>query len=57
MSYKICIVGLGYVGLPPVHAFASKFKAIAKVQYEELSNGENIIIDVKGTVTNPTWKL
>lgn len=57
MSYKICIMGLGYVGLPLVHAFANKFKAITKEQYEELSNGENIIIDVKGIVTNPTWKL
>jgi len=57
LSYKICIVVLGYIGLPLAHAFTSKFKAIMKEQYEELSNGENIIIDVKGIVINPTLKL
>ncbi|MBL4750378.1 MAG: hypothetical protein JKX71_07325, partial [Amylibacter sp.] len=25
---KICIIGLGYVGLPLAHAFSSKYKVI-----------------------------
>jgi len=40
---KICIIGLGYVGLPLAHAFSSKYKVIgfdiAKWRIDELSNG------------------
>lgn len=46
-QYEAIVVAVGH----------DKFKAITKEQYEKLSNGENIIIDVKGIVTNPTWKL
>ena len=28
MNYKICIVGLGYVGLPLAVAFAKKYKVV-----------------------------
>ena len=28
MNDKICIIGLGYVGLPLAHAFSSKYKVI-----------------------------
>ncbi len=34
-----------------------KFKEITTAQYESMSNGEPIIIDVKGIVENPTWRL
>ncbi|WP_072682422.1 nucleotide sugar dehydrogenase [Arcobacter sp. LA11] len=44
MNYKICIIGLGYVGLPLAHAFAKKNKEVVgfdinKVRVEELKNG------------------
>lgn len=28
MKNKICIVGLGYVGLPLAHAFSEKYEAV-----------------------------
>ena len=28
MENKICIIGLGYVGLPLAHAFASKYEVV-----------------------------
>jgi len=34
-----------------------RFKEITKEQYESMSNGKPIIIDVKGIVKEPTWKL
>jgi len=34
-----------------------KFKEITQEEYIGLSNGKTIIIDVKGIVENPTWKL
>ena len=34
-----------------------RFKEITPEQYAGLSNGEPIIIDVKGIVPNPTWRL
>jgi len=34
-----------------------KFKNITKEEFESMSNGETIIIDVKGIVENPTWRL
>lgn len=40
---KICIIGLGYVGLPLAHAFSSKYQVIgfdiSKWRIDELSNG------------------
>jgi len=40
---KICIIGLGYVGLPLAHAFGSKYKVIGfdinKQRIDELNNG------------------
>lgn len=33
------------------------FKEITVKQFESMSNGEPIIIDVKGVVKNPTWRL
>jgi len=34
-----------------------EFKTITTKQYKDLSNGTPIVIDVKGIVENPTWKL
>ncbi|QOP41440.1 nucleotide sugar dehydrogenase [Sulfurimonas marina] len=43
LNKKICLVGLGYVGLPLAHAFSSKYEVIGLDIYqeriEELSNG------------------
>jgi UDP-N-acetyl-D-galactosamine dehydrogenase len=40
---KICIVGLGYVGLPLAHAFSAKYKVIGfdinQARIDELNNG------------------
>ena len=34
-----------------------KFKELTKEEYESMSNGKPIVIDVKGIVKNPTWRL
>ncbi len=34
-----------------------KFKEITKEEYKSMSNGKPIIIDVKGIVEDPTWRL
>ena len=43
MNKKICIIGLGYVGLPLAHAFSKKFKVVGfdinKPRVDELSRG------------------
>ncbi|MCB5250052.1 MAG: nucleotide sugar dehydrogenase [Sulfurimonadaceae bacterium] len=43
MKNKICVIGLGYVGLPLAHAFSSKYEVvgfdIAQWRIDELSNG------------------
>lgn len=43
MNKKICIIGLGYVGLPLAHAFSKKFKVVGfdinKPRVDELSSG------------------
>jgi UDP-N-acetyl-D-galactosamine dehydrogenase len=43
MQEKICIVGLGYVGLPLAHAFSSKYKVVGldinSDRVDELKNG------------------
>jgi UDP-N-acetyl-D-galactosamine dehydrogenase len=46
-KYDSIIVAVGH----------DKFKEITPQQYEGLSKGEPIIIDVKGIVKNPTWRL
>jgi len=35
----------------------SQFKALTQTDYEALSDGEAVIIDVKGIVPNPSWRL
>jgi UDP-N-acetyl-D-glucosamine/UDP-N-acetyl-D-galactosamine dehydrogenase len=43
MEKKICIIGLGYVGLPLAHAFSSKFEVVGfdinTTRVQELNNG------------------
>jgi len=46
-KYDSIIVAVGH----------DKFKEITTQEYNGLSNGETIIIDVKGIVENPTWRL
>ena len=41
--YRLCIIGLGYVGLPLAHAFSSKYKVIGfdinQARIDELKKG------------------
>jgi len=46
-KYDAIIVAVGH----------DKFKEITEDEFNGLSNGEPIIIDVKGIVKNPTWRL
>ena len=46
-KYDAIIVAVGH----------DRFKDITTEQYASMSNGEPIIIDVKGIVENPTWRL
>ena len=46
-KYDSIIVAVGH----------DKFKEITTLEYKNMSNGEPIIIDVKGIVEKPTWRL
>ena len=46
-KYDAIVVAVGH----------EKFKEITQEEYKNMSNGEPIIIDVKGIVKNPTWRL
>lgn len=46
-QYESIIVAVGH----------DEFKKITLEQYTNLINGDNIIIDIKGIVNNPTWRL
>ena len=46
-KYDSIIVAVGH----------DKFKEITTEEYKNMSNGEPIIIDVKGIVEKPTWRL
>lgn len=47
---KICIIGLGYVGLPLAHAFASKHTVVGfdinEKRIDELKNGKDITLEL-----------
>lgn len=45
--YDAIIVAVGH----------ENFKTITTEEYESMSNGHTIVIDVKGIVKNPTWRL
>ncbi len=69
MAHKIVVIGLGYVGLPLAHAFSEKYDAIltavghkmftefSRRDYEDVSTNEPVLIDIKGIVEDPTWRL
>ena len=46
-KYDAIVVAVGH----------DKFKTITQEEYASMSNGTPIIIDVKGIVENPTWRL
>ncbi|MCX6073400.1 MAG: nucleotide sugar dehydrogenase [Campylobacterales bacterium] len=50
---KICIIGLGYVGLPLAHAFSSKYKVvgfdISQWRIDELKNGRDRTFELNET--------
>ena len=60
MNKKICIIGLGYVGLPLAIAFAKKFKVIGfdknPLQISELKNGNDRSLQVKSDLLNSIKK-
>ena len=47
---KLCIIGLGYVGLPLAHAFASKYEVIGfdihQSRIDELNNAEDRTLEL-----------
>ncbi len=57
---KICIIGLGYVGLPLAHAFSSKYEVIgfdiAKWRIDELSSGYDRTKELSETQVNEAIK-
>ena len=46
-KYEAIIVAVGH----------DKFKTITDAEYQSILNGEKVLIDVKGIVHNPSWKL
>lgn len=61
MNKKICIIGLGYVGLPLAHAFSKKYQVVGfdinKPRVDELNSGfdrtlELSSVEVKESITN-----
>lgn len=50
VGYKICVIGLGYVGLPLAHAFSSKYEVvgfdISKWRIDELSSGHDRTLEL-----------
>jgi len=46
-KYEAIVVAVGH----------DKFKSFSQEEFESLMNGENILIDVKGIIPKPDWKL
>jgi len=50
VNYKICVIGLGYVGLPLAHAFSEKYKVvgfdISQWRIDELRNGHDRTLEL-----------
>ncbi|UYF42502.1 nucleotide sugar dehydrogenase [Aliarcobacter cryaerophilus] len=57
---KICVIGLGYVGLPLAHAFSSKYKVvgfdISKWRIDELSSGYDRTLELSSEQVNEAIK-
>jgi len=55
-SCKICVIGLGYVGLPLAHAFSEKYKVvgfdISQWRIDELSSGYDRTLELNETQVN-----
>jgi UDP-N-acetyl-D-glucosamine/UDP-N-acetyl-D-galactosamine dehydrogenase len=53
---KICVIGLGYVGLPLAHAFSSKYKVvgfdISQWRIDELRNGHDRTLELSEVQVN-----
>ena len=53
---KICVIGLGYVGLPLAHAFSEKYKVvgfdIAKWRIDELRSGHDRTLELSDSQVN-----
>ncbi|WP_313956761.1 Vi polysaccharide biosynthesis UDP-N-acetylglucosamine C-6 dehydrogenase TviB [Aliarcobacter skirrowii] len=53
---KICVIGLGYVGLPLAHAFSSKYEVvgfdISKWRIDELSSGYDRTLELSSEQVN-----
>lgn len=60
MNKKICIIGLGYVGLPLAHAFSEKFEVVGfdinKPRIEELNNGFDRTLELNETQVKESIK-
>ena len=60
MKDKICIIGLGYVGLPLAHAFSSKYPVVGfdinEKRIEELNNGYDRTEELSETQVKETIK-
>jgi UDP-N-acetyl-D-galactosamine dehydrogenase len=57
---KICIIGLGYVGLPLAHAFSEKYKVVGfdinKPRIDELNNGFDRTLELTHEQVNESIK-
>lgn len=57
---KICVIGLGYVGLPLAHAFSSKYEVvgfdISKRRIDELSSGYDRTLELSKEQVNEAIK-
>tara|TARA_R110002033_G_scaffold135_1_gene1500 strand:- start:37355 stop:38614 length:1260 start_codon:yes stop_codon:yes gene_type:complete len=60
MSNKICVIGLGYVGLPLAHAFSEKYEVvgfdISKWRIDELSSGYDRTLELSKDQVNEAIK-
>ena len=59
-NIKICVIGLGYVGLPLAHAFSSKYEVvgfdISKWRIDELSSGYDRTLELSSEQVNEAIK-
>lgn len=57
---KICVIGLGYVGLPLAHAFSEKYKVVGfdinKERVDELNSGVDRTLELTGEQVNESIK-
>ena len=60
MNKKICIVGLGYVGLPLAHAFSEKYQVVGfdinKPRVDELDSGFDRTLELTSDEVNESIK-